>query len=409
MFGKPAFNDLTNGLFIGLATNQLYKSHNDLGKKMSGTIKRALITGVTGQDGSYLAEFLLEKGYEVHGIKRRASSLNTQRVDHVYQDPHVKHARFILHYGDLTDGSNLTRILQQVQPDEVYNLGAQSHVAVSFESPEYTADTDAMGTLRLLEAIRLLGLEKKTRFYQASTSELYGLVQETPQKETTPFYPRSPYAVAKLYAYWITVNYREAYGMYACNGILFNHESPRRGETFVTRKITRGLANIALGLDKCLYMGNLDSLRDWGHAKDYVRMQWMMLQQETPEDFVIATGVQYSVREFIHWSAEELGLTLRFEGTGVDEKGIVENVKGGKAPAVKPGDAIVAVDPRYFRPTEVETLLGDPSKAKAKLGWIPEITVQEMCAEMVAHDLDAARRHALLKEHGYSINVSREI
>jgi GDPmannose 4,6-dehydratase len=372
-------------------------------------MKKALITGVTGQDGSYLAEFLLEKGYEVHGIKRRASSLNTQRIDHVYQDPHVEHARFILHYGDLTDSSNLTRILQQVQPDEVYNLGAQSHVAVSFEAPEYTADTDAMGTLRLLEAIRLLGLEKKTRFYQASTSELYGLVQEIPQKETTPFYPRSPYAVAKLYAYWITVNYREAYGMYACNGILFNHESPRRGETFVTRKITRGLANIALGLDKCLYMGNLDSLRDWGHAKDYVRMQWMMLQQEIPEDFVIATGVQYSVREFIHWSAKELGVTLRFEGAGVDEKGIVDSVVGNKAPAVKPGDVIVAVDPRYFRPAEVETLLGDPSKAKAKLGWTPEITAQEMCAEMVAHDLDTARRHALLKEHGYSINVSREI
>lgn len=372
-------------------------------------MKKALITGITGQDGSYLAEFLLQKGYEVHGIKRRASSLNTQRIDHVYQDPHVEHARFILHYGDLTDSSNLTRILQQVQPDEVYNLGAQSHVAVSFEAPEYTADTDAMGTLRLLEAIRLLGLEKKTRFYQASTSELYGLVQETPQRETTPFYPRSPYAVAKLYAYWITVNYREAYGMYACNGILFNHESPRRGETFVTRKVTRGLANIALGLDKCLYMGNLDSLRDWGHAKDYVRMQWMMLQQEVPEDFVIATGAQYSVREFIHWSAKELGLTLHFEGGGVDEKGIVDSVVGDKAPAVRPGHVIVAVDPRYFRPAEVETLLGDPSKAKAKLGWTPEITAQEMCAEMVAHDLDAARRHALLKQHGYSINVSCEI
>lgn len=372
-------------------------------------MKKALISGITGQDGSYLAEFLLGKDYEVHGIKRRASLFNTQRVDHIYEDPHVSHPKFFLHYGDLTDSSNLTRILQEVQPDEVYNLGAQSHVAVSFESPEYTADVDAMGTLRLLEAIRFLGLDKKTRFYQASTSELYGLVQEVPQRETTPFYPRSPYAVAKLYAYWITVNYREAYGMYACNGVLFNHESPRRGETFVTRKITRGLANIALGLDKCLYMGNLDSLRDWGHAKDYVRMQWMMLQQDVPEDFVIATGVQYSVREFIHWSARELGLTLRFEGAGVDEKGIVDSVIGNNAPAVKPGDVIVAVDPRYFRPSEVETLLGDASKAKAKLGWTPEITAQEMCAEMVAHDLDAARRHALLKEHGYSINVSREI
>jgi len=337
--------------------------------------KTALITGVTGQDGSYLAEFLLEKGYEVHGIKRRASSFNTQRVDHIYEDPHVEHQRFVLHYGDLTDSSNLTRILQQVQPDEVYNLGAQSHVAVSFEAPEYTADVDAMGTLRLLEAIRLLGLDRKTRFYQASTSELYGLVQETPQKETTPFYPRSPYAVAKLYAYWITVNYREAYGMYACNGILFNHESPRRGETFVTRKVTRGLANIAQGLEKCLYMGNIDALRDWGHAKDYVRMQWLMLQQELPEDFVIATGVQYSVRQFIVWAAAELGIALRFEGTGVDEKAFVEAVVGDKAPALKPGDCVVAIDPRYFRPAEVETLLGDPSKAKDRLGWVPEITV----------------------------------
>jgi GDPmannose 4,6-dehydratase len=371
-------------------------------------MKRALITGVTGQDGSYLAELLLSKGYEVHGIKRRSSSFNTQRVDGIYQDPHVEHARFILHYGDLTDSSNLTRILQQVQPDEVYNLGAQSHVAVSFESPEYTADTDAMGTLRLLEAIRLLGLEKKTRFYQASTSELYGLVQEIPQKETTPFYPRSPYAVAKLYAYWITVNYREAYGMYACNGILFNHESPRRGETFVTRKITRGLANIAQGLETCLYMGNLDSLRDWGHAKDYVRMQWMMLQQERAEDFVIATGVQYSVREFIRWSAAELGISLRFEGRGVDEKAIVERVEGDKAPAVKPGDVVAVVDPRYFRPAEVETLLGDASKARTTLGWVPEITAQQMCAEMVASDLEAARRHALLKRHGFDVAMSRE-
>jgi len=371
-------------------------------------MKKALITGITGQDGSYLAECLLAKGYEVHGIKRRASSFNTQRIDHIYQDPHVENARFRLHYGDLTDTSNLIRILQEVQPDEVYNLGAQSHVAVSFESPEYTADVDAMGTLRLLEAIRILGLEKKTRFYQASTSELYGLVQETPQKETTPFYPRSPYAVAKLYAYWIVVNYREAYGLYACNGILFNHESPRRGETFVTRKITRGLANIAQGLENCLYMGNLDALRDWGHAKDFVRMQWLMLQQEQPEDFVIATGVQYSVRQFIEWSACELGITLRFEGHGADEHAVVQAVEGNKAPAIKVGDVLVRVDPRYFRPTEVDTLLGDPTKAKEKLGWTPEITVQEMCAEMVAEDLRAAQRHALLKAHGYDVLVSVE-
>ena len=370
--------------------------------------KKALITGVTGQDGSYLAEFLLDKGYEVHGIKRRASMFNTQRVDHIYEDPHVENARFRLHYGDLTDSSNLTRIIQQVQPDEVYNLGAQSHVAVSFEAPEYTADVDAMGTLRLLEAIRFLGLEKKTRFYQASTSELYGLVQETPQRETTPFYPRSPYAVAKLYAYWITVNYREAYGMYACNGILFNHESPRRGETFVTRKITRGLANIAQGLEKCLFMGNMDALRDWGHAKDYVRMQWMMLQQDQPDDFVIATGVQYSVRQFIEWSAAELGITLRFDGTGVDERAVVAAVAGEKAPAVKVGDVLVRVDPRYFRPAEVETLLGDPTKAKTKLGWVPEITVQQMCAEMVAEDLKVAQRHALLKAHGHDVPMSVE-
>lgn len=371
-------------------------------------MKKALITGVTGQDGSYLAEFLLEKGYQVHGIKRRASLFNTQRVDHIYQDPHVDNQNFILHYGDLTDSSNLTRILQEVQPDEVYNLGAQSHVAVSFESPEYTADVDAMGTLRILEAIRLLGLEKKTKFYQASTSELYGLVQEIPQKETTPFYPRSPYAVAKLYAYWITVNYREAYGMYACNGILFNHESPRRGETFVTRKITRGLANIAQGLEQCLFMGNMDALRDWGHAKDYVRMQWMMLQQEQPEDFVIATGVQYSVRQFIEWSAKELGITLRFEGKGVDEVAVIAAIEGDKTPALNVGDTIVRVDPRYFRPAEVETLLGDPSNAKAKLGWVPEITVQEMCAEMVAEDLKTAQRHALMKQHGYDVSVSSE-
>jgi GDPmannose 4,6-dehydratase len=370
--------------------------------------KVALVTGVTGQDGSYLAELLLEKGYEVHGIKRRASLFNTQRVDHIYEDPHIENARFKLHYGDLTDSSNLTRIISEVQPDEIYNLGAQSHVAVSFESPEYTADVDAVGTLRLLEAIRFLKLENKTRFYQASTSELFGLVQETPQKETTPFYPRSPYAVAKMYAYWIAVNYREAYGIYACNGILFNHESPRRGETFVTRKITRGLANIAQGLEKGLFMGNIDSLRDWGHAKDYVRMQWMMLQQEQPEDFVIATGVQYTVRQFITWSAAELGIKLRFEGSGVDEVGVVETVSGDKAPAIKAGDIIVRIDPRYFRPAEVETLLGDPSKAKSKLGWVPEITVQEMCAEMVAHDLDLARRHSLLKKHGFALSVSQE-
>ena len=370
--------------------------------------KVALITGITGQDGSYLAEFLLEKGYIVHGIKRRASLFNTQRIDHIYQDPHIEHANFKLHYGDLSDTSNLIRIVQETQPDEIYNLGAQSHVAVSFESPEYTADVDGIGTLRLLEAIRILGLEKKTRFYQASTSELYGLVQEIPQKETTPFYPRSPYAVAKMYAYWIVVNYREAYGMYACNGILFNHESPRRGETFVTRKITRGLANIAQGLEQCLYMGNLDALRDWGHAKDYVRMQWMMLQQPQADDFVIATGVQYSVRQFIQWSAEELGVTLKFEGKGVDETATVAAIKGDKAPGLKVGDVVVKIDPRYFRPTEVETLLGDPSKAKAKLGWTPEITVQQMCAEMVATDLEESKKHALLKKHGYNLNVSVE-
>ncbi|CUI01041.1 MULTISPECIES: GDP-mannose 4,6-dehydratase [Leisingera] len=371
-------------------------------------MKRALITGVTGQDGSYLAELLLEKGYEVHGIKRRASSFNTQRVDHIYQDPHADHARFKLHYGDLTDTSNLTRIMREVEPDEVYNLGAQSHVAVSFEAPEYTADVDAIGTLRLLEAIRFLGLENKTRFYQASTSELYGLVQETPQRETTPFYPRSPYAVAKLYSYWITVNYREAYGMYACNGILFNHESPRRGETFVTRKITRGLANIAQGLEPCLYMGNINALRDWGHARDYVRMQWMMLQQQQADDFVIATGVQYTVRQFIQWAAAELGIMLEFSGSGFDEVAVVAAVEGGKAPALKPGDVVMRIDPRYFRPAEVETLLGDPTKAKEKLGWVPEITVQEMCAEMIAEDLHTARRHALLKEHGYDLPVSLE-
>lgn len=370
--------------------------------------RKALITGITGQDGSYLAEFLLEKGYEVHGIKRRASLFNTARVDHIYEDPHTDNARFQLHYGDLSDSSNLTRILSEVQPDEVYNLGAQSHVAVSFEAPEYTADVDAMGALRLLESIRFLGLEKKTKFYQASTSELYGLVQEIPQTETTPFHPRSPYAVAKMYAYWITVNYREAYGMYACNGILFNHESPRRGETFVTRKITRGLSNIAMGLEQCLYMGNIDSLRDWGHAKDYVRMQWMMLQQDVPDDFVIATGVQYSVREFITWSAAELGLTLKFEGEGVHETATVVSVEGDKAPLVREGQVVMKIDPRYFRPAEVETLLGDPTKAKQKLGWVPEITAQEMCAEMVKEDLKSARRHALLKTHGLEVPVSVE-
>ncbi|MGC3982217.1 MAG: GDP-mannose 4,6-dehydratase [Steroidobacteraceae bacterium] len=370
--------------------------------------KVALITGITGQDGSYLAEFLLQKGYEVHGLKRRASSFNTERIDHLYQDPHVSHRNFVLHYGDLSDSTNLIRIVQQTQPDEIYNLGAQSHVAVSFESPEYTADVDALGTLRLLEAIRILGLEKKTRFYQASTSELYGLVQEVPQRETTPFYPRSPYAVAKLYAYWIVVNYREAYGIYACNGILFNHESPRRGETFVTRKVTRALANIAQGLEDCLFMGNMDALRDWGHARDYVRMQWMMLQQQAPEDFVIATGVQYSVREFITRSAAQLGITLRFEGEGVNEQAVVAAVSGDKAPAVKPGDVLVKVDPRYFRPTEVETLLGDPTKAREKLGWVPEVKIEELISEMVAEDLDKARRHALLKKHGYEVTVGKE-
>ncbi|MFG1497429.1 GDP-mannose 4,6-dehydratase [Saccharospirillum sp. HFRX-1] len=370
--------------------------------------KKALITGVTGQDGSYLAELLLEKGYEVHGIKRRASSFNTQRIDHIFEDPHVKNPNFFLHYGDLTDSSNLTRILSEVEPDEVYNLAAQSHVAVSFESPEYTADVDALGTLRLLEAIRFLGLHKKTKFYQASTSELYGLVQEVPQKETTPFYPRSPYAVAKLYAYWITVNYRESYGIYACNGILFNHESPRRGETFVTRKITRGLANISQGLEQCLYLGNLDALRDWGHAKDYVRMQWMMLQQEKPQDFVIATGKQISVREFVRLSGQKLGINIEFKGKGADEVGYVESLTEGNETQLKPGDVIVKVDHRYFRPAEVETLLGDPGKAKAILGWEPEITVEEMCSEMVKEDLLEAKKNALLMAHGHTVNISLE-
>jgi GDPmannose 4,6-dehydratase len=379
-------------------------------------MKVALITGITGQDGSYLAELLLEKGYEVHGIKRRASSFNTQRIDHLYKDQHeiernsalsTQYSALYLHYGDLTDSSNLTRIISEVQPDEVYNLGAQSHVAVSFESPEYTADVDAMGTLRLLEAIRFLGLEKKSRFYQASTSELYGLVQEIPQRESTPFYPRSPYAVAKLYAYWITVNYREAYGMYACNGILFNHESSRRGETFVTRKITRSLANITQGLEECLYVGNMNALRDWGHAKDYVRMQWMMLQQEQPRDYVIATGVQYSVRQFIEKSAAQLGITIRWDGEGREEIGIIESLSTPYA-SLSEGSVIVRVDARYFRPAEVETLLGDPAKAKADLGWVPEITLDEMVEEMVAHDLDLARRHALLKANGYIVEVSKE-
>ena len=374
---------------------------------MKNNQKVALITGITGQDGSYLAEFLLEKGYIVHGIKRRASLFNTARIDHIYHDPH-EHPNLFLHYGDLTDTSNLVRIIKETQPDEIYNLGAQSHVAVSFEAPEYTADVDGIGSLRILEAIRILGLEKKTRFYQASTSELYGLVQEIPQKETTPFYPRSPYAVAKLYAYWITVNYREAYGMYACNGILFNHESKRRGETFVTRKITRGLANIAQGLEQCLYMGNMDALRDWGHAKDYVRMQWLMLQQDKPEDFVIATGVQFTVREFIIRSAKQLGITINFEGKAEQEKGIVAAIEGNNAPALKVGDVIVQIDPRYYRPTEVETLLGDPAKAKEKLGWVPEITLDEMIVEMVANDLDQAKQHALLKNHGYSVAVGKE-
>jgi GDPmannose 4,6-dehydratase len=371
-------------------------------------MKKALITGVTGQDGSYLAELLLEKGYEVHGIKRRASLFNTERIDHIYQSPQADNKNFFLHYGDLTDTSNLTRIMQQVRPDEVYNLGAMSHVAVSFESPEYTADVDAMGTLRLLEAIRFLGLEKKTRFYQASTSELYGLVQETPQRETTPFYPRSPYAVAKLYAYWITVNYREAYGMYACNGILFNHESPRRGETFVTRKITRALANIAQGLEKQLFLGNLDALRDWGHAKDYVHMQWLMLQQDAPEDYVIATGRQYSVRHFVEVAARELGIEIGWQGSGVNERGVVAAVTGDKAPGVAVGQPIVAVDPQYFRPTEVETLLGDPGKAQRRLGWEPRIPFETMVQEMVQCDLDTARRHTLLKSHGYDVAISLE-
>jgi GDPmannose 4,6-dehydratase len=383
-------------------------------------MKKALITGITGQDGSYLAELLLEKGYEVHGLKRRSSSLNTERIDHLYQDPHSNHRNLFLHYGDLSDSSNLTRIIAEVQPDEVYNLAAQSHVAVSFESPEYTADVDALGTLRLLEAIRFLGLAKKCRFYQASTSELFGLVQEIPQKETTPFYPRSPYAVAKLYAYWITVNYRESYGMYACNGILFNHESSRRGETFVTRKITRALANISQGIEECLYVGNLNAKRDWGHAKDYVRMQWMMLQQAEPKDYVIATGVQYSVREFIEKAANTLGITIRWEGAGVNEVGfaVIESPPSSviakseatrqSIPLCPTDQPIVRIDSRYFRPAEVETLLGDPKKAKTDLGWIPQITLDEMIDEMVSHDLEQSKRHVLLKANGYDIMVSKE-
>lgn len=372
-----------------------------------------MITGVTGQDGSYLAELLLEKGYVVHGIKRRSSLFNTERVDHIYQDPHVDHQDFVLHYGDLTDTSNLVRIVNDTRPDEIYNLGAQSHVAVSFEAPEYTADADALGTLRLLEAIRFLKLENKTRFYQASTSELYGLVQETPQKETTPFHPRSPYGVAKLYAYWITVNYREAYGIYACNGILFNHESPRRGETFVTRKITRGLANIAMGVEPCLYMGNLDSLRDWGHAKDYVEMQYLMLQQEQPEDFVIATGKQMSVRDFVNRAASGLGIELEWKGSGTDETATVasitpNNINGDQDFAVKVGDVIVRIDPGYYRPAEVETLLGDASRAHEKLGWAPKITVEEMIDEMLDNDIDLARQKATLKRSGFKVNTPRE-
>ena len=364
--------------------------------------KKALITGITGQDGAYLAEFLLEKGYEVHGIKRRASLFNTDRIDHLYQDPHERDRNFFLHYGDLTDSTNIIRIVQEVLPDEIYNLGAQSHVAVSFESPEYTADSVGLGALRILEAIRIAGLTDKTRYYQASTSELYGKVQETPQTEETPFYPRSPYAAAKLYAYWITVNYRESYGMYACNGILFNHESPIRGETFVTRKITRAIARIALGLQDCLYLGNMDALRDWGHAKDYVEMQWLMLQQQSPDDFVIATGVQYSVRDFVNAAASELGIQLRWEGEGIDEVGIVDAVQGEEF-AVTPGQVVVRVDPRYFRPAEVETLLGNPAKAKEKLGWEPKITLKELVSEMVRSDLEDARRDALIKEAGYRV------
>lgn len=371
--------------------------------------KIALITGITGQDGSYLAEFLLEKGYTVHGVKRRSSSFNTQRIDHIFQDPHEVKPKLKLHYGDLSDASNLTRLLAQIQPDEIYNLGAQSHVAVSFEAAEYTANIDALGTLRLLEAMRFLNMDKTARFYQASTSELFGLVQETPQKETTPFHPRSPYAVAKLYAHWITINYREAYNMYACNGILFNHESPRRGETFVTRKITQGLANIAQGLQECLYMGNIDARRDWGHARDYVRMQWMMLQQDKPHDFVIASGLQYSVRQFIVWTAAELGIGISFKGEGIHEYALIDSIEGDRAPNANIGDVIVRIDPTYFRPAEVSTLLGDASEAKEKLGWEPTISAQEMCAEMVSHDLTNARRMRHLVDNGFEMPPTANI
>ncbi len=392
---------LDSGPVIALQRWQWFTSASaPLWPRSQSVVKKALITGVTGQDGAYLAELLLEKGYEVHGIKRRASLFNTDRIDHLYQDPHESNRRFVLHYGDLTDSTNLIRIVQQIEPDEIYNLGAQSHVAVSFDSPEYTANGDALGTLRLLEAIRILGLTEKTKFYQASTSELYGLVQEIPQKETTPFYPRSPYAVAKLYGYWITVNYRESYGMYACNGILFNHESPIRGETFVTRKITRAIARIALGLQDKLHLGNMDALRDWGHAKDYVEMQWMMLQQDTPEDFVIATGEQHSVREFVQRSAAELGMEIEFSGEGVDEIGTVTAVTNPEL-NVKPGQQIVGVDPRYFRPAEVETLLGDPTKAKEKLGWVPKISFEELVKDMITSDFEHAKRDRLVTEAGY--------
>ena len=371
--------------------------------------KVALITGVTGQDGSYLAEFLLEKGYEVHGIKRRSSSFNTERVDHIIEDINIENNKFRLHYGDLTDTSNLLRLIKEIEPSEIYNLGAQSHVAVSFDSPEYTANVNAIGSIRVLEAIRLLGIEETTKFYQASTSELYGLVQETPQKETTPFYPRSPYAIAKLYSHWAVVNYREAYNIFACNGILFNHESPRRGGTFVTRKITRGLSNISQGLESCLYLGNLDAKRDWGHAKDYVKMQWMMLQQNEPDDYVIATGIQHSVRDFIEWSSDFLGFKINFKGKGVDEIGFVSSIHDHeKCPSISINDEIIRIDPRYFRPTEVEALLGDPTKAKNKLGWEPEITAQEMCGEMIKHDLECAQKQSLLKSHGYDITVNNE-
>ena len=371
-------------------------------------MKKALITGVTGQDGAYLAEFLLSKNYEVHGIKRRSSLFNTDRIDHLFNDLHNQKNSFFLHHGDMTDSSSILRIIQQTQPDEIYNLAAQSHVAVSFEQPEYTANSDAIGALRILEAIRILGLEKKIKYYQASTSELYGKVQEIPQNESTPFYPRSPYAIAKLYAHWITINYREAYGIFACNGILFNHESPRRGETFVTRKITRGLTNIAQGLEECIYLGNLNALRDWGHAKDYVRMQWMMLQQDTPRDYVIATGLQYSVRQFVELSAKELGIDLEFKGEGPNEEAIVRNIEGDRAPHIKEGDVIVKVDSRYFRPAEVETLLGDPSKAAKELGWLPEISLQELCSEMMAEDLEIAKRKKLLSDHGYSTSSAKD-